>query len=123
MPATAPLRHLKECRQRKCNTGEIPHATLRKSICIFEEKVLAKNTRSHFFKICVPGGYASILDFSQENSTGVPPGTLFLSPFLLLYMSGFYAYKIYPMDFMDNSAATHGKTMDITGTSPADLHP
>ena len=44
MPATAPLRHLKECRQRKCNTGEIPHATLRKSICIFEEKVLAKNT-------------------------------------------------------------------------------
>ena len=43
MPATAPLRHLKECRQRKCNTGEIPHATLRKSICIFEEKVLAKN--------------------------------------------------------------------------------
>ena len=44
MPATAPLRHLKECRQRKCNTGEIPHATLRKSICIFEEKVLAKNS-------------------------------------------------------------------------------
>ena len=43
MPATAPLRHLKECRRRKCNTGEIPHATLRKSICIFEEKVLAKN--------------------------------------------------------------------------------
>ena len=45
MPATAPLRHLKECRQRKCNTGEIPHATLRNSICIFEEKVLAKNKR------------------------------------------------------------------------------
>ena len=44
MPATAPLRHLKECRRRKCNTGEIPHATLRNSICIFEEKVLAKNT-------------------------------------------------------------------------------
>ena len=44
MPATAPLRHLKECRRRKCNTGEIPHATLRKSICIFEEKVLAKNS-------------------------------------------------------------------------------
>lgn len=43
MPATAPLRHLKECRRRKCNTGEIPHATLRNSICIFEEKVLAKN--------------------------------------------------------------------------------
>ena len=43
MPATAPLRHLKECRRGKCNTGEIPHATLRKSICIFEEKVLAKN--------------------------------------------------------------------------------
>ena len=45
MPATAPLRHLKECRKGKCNTGEIPHATLRKSLCIFEEKVLAKNTR------------------------------------------------------------------------------
>ena len=45
MPATAPLRHLKECRRRKCNTGEIPHATLRNSICIFEEKVLAKNTQ------------------------------------------------------------------------------
>lgn len=45
MPATAPLRHLKECRHRKCNTGEIPHATLRKSICIFEEKVLAKNIK------------------------------------------------------------------------------
>lgn len=44
MPATAPLRHLKECRRRKCNTGEIPHATLRNSICIFEEKVLAKNS-------------------------------------------------------------------------------
>ena len=44
MPATAPLRHLKECRKGKCNTGEIPHATLRKSLCIFEEKVLAKNT-------------------------------------------------------------------------------
>ena len=44
MPATAPLRHLKECRRGKCNTGEIPHATLRKSICIFEEKVLAKNS-------------------------------------------------------------------------------
>ena len=43
MPATAPLRHLKECRKGKCNTGEIPHATLRKSLCIFEEKVLAKN--------------------------------------------------------------------------------
>ena len=43
MPATTPLRHPKECRRRKCNTGEIPHATLRKSICIFEEKVLAKN--------------------------------------------------------------------------------
>lgn len=50
MPATAPLRHLKECRQRKCNTGEIPHATLRKSICIFEEKVLAKNSFSAKFK-------------------------------------------------------------------------
>ena len=46
MPATAPLRHLKECRRGKCNTGEIPHATLRKSICIFEEKVLAKNRHS-----------------------------------------------------------------------------
>ena len=44
MPATTPLRHPKECRRRKCNNGEIPHATLRKSICIFEEKVLAKNT-------------------------------------------------------------------------------
>ena len=43
MPATAPLRHPKECRRRKCNNGEIPHATLRNSICIFEEKVLAKN--------------------------------------------------------------------------------
>ena len=43
MPATTPLRHPKECRRRKCNNGEIPHATLRKSICIFEEKVLAKN--------------------------------------------------------------------------------
>lgn len=56
MPATAPLRHLKECRQRKCNTGEIPHATLRKSICIFEEKVLAKNTikeaEEAFDKLC-----------------------------------------------------------------------
>ena len=49
MPATAPLRHLKECRQRKCNTGEIPHATLRKSICIFEEKVLAKNMQGKSF--------------------------------------------------------------------------
>ena len=49
MPATAPLRHLKECRQRKCNTGEIPHATLRKSICIFKEKVLAKNTLKQRF--------------------------------------------------------------------------
>lgn len=44
MPATAPLRHPKECRRRKCNNGEIPHATLRNSICIFEEKVLAKNS-------------------------------------------------------------------------------
>ena len=47
MPATAPLRHLKECRKGKCNTGEIPHATLRKSLCIFEEKVLAKNTLTY----------------------------------------------------------------------------
>lgn len=51
MPATAPLRHLKECRKGKCNTGEIPHATLRKSLCIFEEKVLAKNIKAlHFEK-------------------------------------------------------------------------
>lgn len=48
MPATAPLRHLKECRKGKCNTGEIPHATLRKSLCIFEEKVLAKNNVSNY---------------------------------------------------------------------------
>lgn len=50
MPATAPLRHLKECRQRKCNTGQIPHATLRKSICIFEEKVLAKNNHVRYLE-------------------------------------------------------------------------
>lgn len=60
MPATAPLRHLKECRQRKCNTGEIPHATLRKSICIFEEKVLAKNTEAEF-----------AVQFSDFQTTGI----------------------------------------------------
>ena len=51
MPATAPLRHPKECRRRKCNNGEIPHATLRNSICIFEEKVLAKNNGAHIIYV------------------------------------------------------------------------
>ena len=69
MPATAPLRHLKECRRRKCNTGEIPHATLRNSICIFEEKVLAKNTyavgrKNFLFHDTVKGARSSAIIYS-----------------------------------------------------------
>lgn len=76
MPATAPLRHLKECRQRKCNTGEIPHATLRKSICIFEEKVLAKNNYPVGYKALTsqklefdyPVGYKALTIICQPKS-------------------------------------------------------
>ena len=70
MPATAPLRHLKECRRRKCNTGEIPHATLRKSICILEEKVLAKNRKGI-------DGLAMIIG-DQYGQNPFEKGTLFL---------------------------------------------
>ena len=52
----APLRHPKECRRRKCNNEEIPHATLRNSICIFVEKVLAKNREAHKKRfVIIPG--------------------------------------------------------------------
>ena len=67
MPATAPLRHLKECRRRKCNTGEIPHATLRNSICIFEEKVLAKNNNMANTEMGISGLVPEITDLNPRD--------------------------------------------------------
>ena len=133
MPATAPLRHLKECRKGKCNTGEIPHATLRKSLCIFEEKVLAKN-RLPYSVIPFLLVFTVFLSFSIVLSTVLPLDCDICSSYRQVYhprqghvlqSSGTFfsrQHPLYPSGCSGRENLSRGRTnphaSGYTGTSP-----